>query len=94
MWSNVNYPWYFLSGANVRTSRCVSKDRDNVFDEVDTCNKEELEFGLKKKKKKKKKKDEEEEEEESKIDPIPIVCAVMIASVFGGHMAKKNKNIF
>ena len=46
--SIITCPWYFLSGANVRTSRCVSKDRDNVFDEVDTCNQEELEFGLKK----------------------------------------------
>ena len=42
------------------------------------------EVAVKKKKKKKKKQSEEDEEEESHIDPIPIVCAVMIASVFGG----------
>ena len=42
------------------------------------------ESAVKKKKKKKKKQSEEDDEEESHIDPIPIVCAVMIASVFGG----------
>ena len=43
-------------------------------------------LAAKKKKRRRKKKAEEEEgeEEESSIDPIPIVCAVMIASVFGG----------
>ena len=45
---------------------------------------EEVETVKKKRRKKKKQVEEEEEEEESKIDPIPIVCAVMIASVFGG----------
>ena len=35
-------------------------------------------------KKKKRRRMEKAEEEESSIDPIPIVCAVMVASVFGG----------
>ena len=37
------------------------------------------ELAAKKKRRRKKK-----AEEENSIDPIPIVCAVMIASVFGG----------
>ena len=43
-------------------------------------------LAAKKKKRRRKKKAEEKEgeEEESSIDPIPIVCAVMVASVFGG----------
>ena len=35
-------------------------------------------------KKKKRRRQKKAEEEESSIDPIPITCAVMIASVFGG----------
>ena len=35
-------------------------------------------------KKRKRRRKKKAEEEESSIDPIPIVCAVMIASVFGG----------
>ena len=58
-------------GSNVRSSR----QRQNTEDESEDP---------KKKKKKKKKKSEEEEEEEGGIDAIPIVCAVFIASVFGG----------
>ena len=65
-------------GANVRSSR-----RDIVLSS-DNCDQPDGQDGVKKKKKKKKKDEEEEEEEESHIDPIPIVCAVFIASVFGG----------
>ena len=56
-------------GANVRSSR-----RETIFVPPDP------ELAAKKKKRRRKKK----AEEESSIDPIPIVCAVMIASVFGG----------
>ena len=59
-------------GSNVRSSR----QRQNTAEE-------ESEDHTRKKKKKKKKSDEEEEEEGG-IDAIPIVCAVFIASVFGG----------
>ena len=65
-------------GSNIRTAR-----HSSVPTVPDIT--EELEHVKKKRKKKKKQvEEEEEEEEESKIDPIPIVCAVMIASVFGG----------
>ena len=57
-------------GANVRSSR-----RETIFVPPDP------DLAAKKKKRRRKKK---AEEEESSIDPIPIVCAVMIASVFGG----------
>ena len=60
-------------GSNVRSSR----QRQNTEDESRDQEK-------KKKKKKKKSEEEEEEEEEEGIDAIPIVCAVLIASVFGG----------
>ena len=62
-------------GANVRSSR-----RETIFVPPDP------DLAAKKKKRRRKKKAEEDEgeEEESSIDPIPIVCAVMIASVFGG----------
>ena len=57
-------------GSNVRSSR----QRQNTAEEEEQT----------KKKKKKKKKSDEEEEEEEGIDAIPIVCAVLIASCFGG----------
>ena len=41
------------------------------------------ELAAKKKKRRRKKK---AEEKESSIDPIPIVCAVMIASIFRGQV--------
>ena len=62
-------------GANVRSSR-----KETIFVPLDP------DLAAKKKKRRRKKKAEEKEgeEEESSIDPIPIVCAVMVASVFGG----------
>ena len=63
-------------GANVRSSR-----RETIFVPPDP------ELAAKKKKRRRKKKAEEKEgEEESSIDPIPIVCAVMIASIFRGQV--------
>ena len=59
-------------GANVRSSR-----RETIFVPPDP------ELAAKKKKRRRKKK---AEEEESSIDPIPIVCAVMIASIFRGQV--------
>ena len=59
-------------GSNVRSSRQRQSTEEESEDQE------------KKKKKKKRKKSEEEEEEEEGIDAIPIVCAVLIASVFGG----------
>ena len=57
-------------GANVRASR-----RETFFVQPDP------ELAAKKKKRRRKKK----AEEENSIDPIPIVCAVMIASIFRGQ---------
>ena len=65
-------------GSNIRTVRHHS------LPTVPDITEETVEHVKKKRKKKKKQVEEEEEDEESKIDPIPIVCAVMIASVFGG----------
>ena len=59
-------------GANVRSSR-----RETIFVPPDP------ELAAKKKKRRRKKK---AEEKESSIDPIPIVCAVMIASIFRGQV--------
>ena len=58
-------------GANVRSSR-----RETIFVPPDP------ELAAKKKKRRRKKK----AEEENSIDPIPIVCAVMIASIFRGQV--------
>ena len=57
--------------ANVRSSR-----RETIFVPPDP------ELAAKKKKRRRKKK----AEEENSIDPIPIVCAVMIASIFRGQV--------
>ena len=57
-------------GANVRSSR-----RETIFVPPDP------ELAAKKKRRRKKK-----AEEENSIDPIPIVCAVMIASIFRGQV--------
>ena len=59
-------------GTNVRSS-----PRETIFVPPDP------ELAAKKKKRRRKKK---AEEEESSIDPIPIVCAVMIASIFRGQV--------
>jgi len=59
-------------GANVRSSR-----RETIFVFVPT----DPELAAKKKRRRKKK-----AEEENSIDPIPIVCAVMIASIFRGQV--------
>ena len=56
-------------GANVRSSR-----RETIYVPPDP------DLAAKKRKRRRKKK----AEEENSIDPIPIVCAVMIASVFRG----------
>ena len=58
-------------GANVQSSR-----RETIFVPPDP------ELAAKKKKRRRKKK----AEEENSIDPIPIVCAVMIASIFRGQV--------
>ena len=58
-------------GANVRSSR-----RETIFVPPDP------ELAAKKKKRRRKKK----AEEKNSIDPIPIVCAVMIASIFRGQV--------
>ena len=58
-------------GANVRSSR-----RETIFVPPDP------ELAAKKKKRRRKKK----AEEENSIDPIPIVCAGMIASIFRGQV--------
>ena len=58
-------------GANVRSSR-----RETIFVPPDP------ELAAKKKKRRRKKK----AEEENSINPIPIVCAVMIASIFRGQV--------
>ena len=66
-------------GSNIRTARHSSVPTvPDITEETVECVKK------KRKKKKKQVENEAEEEEESSIDPIPIVCAVMIASVFGG----------
>ena len=59
-------------GANVRSSR-----RETIYVPPDP------DLAAKKRKRRRKKK---AEEEESSIDPIPIVCAVMIASIFRGQV--------
>ena len=72
-------------GANVRSSRRVpSESHRDIVSTSDSCDQLDGPDSPKKKRKKKKKDEEEDEEEESHIDPIPIVCTVFIASVFGG----------
>ena len=67
-------------GANIRSSR-YNKPRDSA------CSAGTLEDQLKRKKKRRKKKEEAEydyNDNQSKIDVIPIFCAVTIASILGG----------
>ena len=67
-------------GANIRSSR-YNKPRDSA------CSAGTLEDQLKRKKKRRKKKEEADydyNDNQSKIDVIPIFCAVTIASILGG----------
>ena len=68
-------------GANIRSSR-YNRSRGSA------CSAGTVEEQLKRKKKKRKKKEEADydynDDDQSKIDVIPIFCAVTIASILGG----------